>query len=150
MKANTTWILIADGARARIYHYNGPAAGLKPAAGHEYQHDHAATHDLVSDREGRSFRSVGPGRSAIEPHTDPHRDLKTKFAAKLADVLAQAAEAKQFDALVVVAAPAMLGDLRSELSDQVRSKVTKEIAQDLTKLPQADLARRLKDLSVIA
>ena len=56
--------------------------------------DHSATHDLVSDREGRSFSSMGARRSAIEPHTDPHRNLKTKFAQTLADALAAGLDKK--------------------------------------------------------
>ena len=44
--------------------------------GLEFQGDHFATHDLVPDREGRSFSSRGYGRSAIDARSDPHGDLK--------------------------------------------------------------------------
>ena len=77
----------------------------------------------------------------MEPHSDPHRLLKTKFANQLADVLAR--EVDRYDRLVVVAAPVTLGDLRSALSDKVRAKIVGEVVQDLTKTPNGDLARHL-------
>ena len=102
MKPTRTWVLIADGARARILQQLGPGRDLTAIDGMVFHGDHAATHDLVSDREGRSFSSHGPGRSAYEPHTDPHRDLKAKFAHQLADILARGLEQKFYDRLVIL------------------------------------------------
>jgi protein required for attachment to host cells len=146
MKATRTWILVADGSRARILENDGPGKGLHEVAGHVYHGDHAATHEIMSDRTGRAYSSVGPGRSAMQPHTDPHRDLKKKFAHQLADVLAADLERKSYDRLVIVAAPSALGDLRAALPDHVRAKVTAEVAKDLTKTPDAELASHLKDV----
>jgi Protein required for attachment to host cells len=102
MKPLRTWALIADGARARILENNGPvhgdehrgqpghgvsAHGWMPVEGLVFHGDHSATHDPVTDRQGRSFSSAGAGRSAIEARTDPHRDQKTKFAHHLAAML---------------------------------------------------------------
>ena len=146
MKPTRTWVLIADGARARILKQLGPGRELTAIDGMVFHRDHAATRDLVSDREGRSFSSHGPGRSAYEPHTDPHRDLKTKFAHQLAEVLAHGLEHNDYDHLVIVAAPATLGDLRTAISEHVRAKIVGEIAQDLTKTPNGEVATHLKDV----
>ena len=131
MKSTRTWVLIADGARARILQNDGPGKGLHEVEGCVFHGDHAATHDIMSDREGRSHSSVGPGRSAIEAHSDPHRELKKRFAHQL---------------LVIVAAPSALGDLRAAISEQVRAKVTGEVAKDLTKTPDGEVAGHLKDV----
>ena len=144
MKPMRTWILIADGARARIIGNDGPGHGLTAMQGFEFSGDHSATHDLVSDREGRSFSSHGHGRSAYEPLTDPHRDLKTKFAHQLADVLAKGQASKAYDQLILVASPVTLGDLRAAISDRVRACVIGEVAQDLTKLPNYEVADHIK------
>ena len=146
MKPTRTWILIADGARARILEQLGSGHELTAITGLVFHGDHAATHDLVSDREGRSFSSHGPGRSAYEPHTDPHRDLKTKFAHQLADVLARGLEHNSYDRLVIVATPVTLGDLRTAISEHVRAKIVGEIAQDLTKTPNGEVATHLKEV----
>ena len=146
MKPTRTWILIADGARARILEQLGSGHELTAVDGMVYHGDHAATHDLVSDREGRSFSSHGPGRSAYEPHTDPHRDLKAKFAHQLADMLADGLERNSYDHLVIVASPVTLGDLRTAISEHVRAKIVGEIAQDLTKTPNGEVATHLRDV----
>jgi protein required for attachment to host cells len=146
MKTTRTWILIADGARARVLENDGPGKGLHEVEGLVFHGDHESTHEIMSDREGRSHASVGPGRSAIEAHSDPHRELKKKFAHRLAEALAQGLQRKAYDRLVVVAAPSALGDLRAALPAAVRAKVTGEVAQDLTKTPDAEVARHLADV----
>ena len=49
---------------------------------------------------------------------------------------------------MIVAAPSALGDLRAALSDQVRAKVTGELAKDLTKTPDGDVAEHLRDVLI--
>lgn len=149
MKPTKTWVLLADGARARILENDGPGRGLHEVEGYEYSSDHAATHDLVADRQGRSHSSHGPARSAIESRTDPHRQLKAHFAQHLAEVLAKGLEQKAFDRLVLVASPVTLGDLRHTISDHVKATVAGEIAQDLTKMPNADIGPHLKSVLVV-
>ena len=144
MKQLRTWVLIADGARARILENHGPEHGMAAVDGMEFTGDHSATHDLVTDRQGRSFSSQGPGRSAIEARTDPHRDLKTKFAHRLADVLASELEQDRYHRLIIVAAPATLGDLRHAISDKVRATIVGEVAHDLTKTPNNEVSGHIK------
>ena len=144
MKANRTWVLVADGARARVLQNDGPGRGLTAVDGLVFHGDHSATRDLVSDREGRSFSSHGPRRSAVEARSDPHRTLKSKFAHQLADVLAQGLEQDAYDRLIIVASPVTLGDIRSAISSQVRAKVVGEVAQDLTKVPNDEVGRHLE------
>ena len=146
MKPLRTWVLVADGARARILENSGPNHALTGVEGLVFTSDHSATHDLVSDREGRSFSSQGHGRSAIESRSDPHSELKTKFANHLAEILARELEQGAYQRLVIVAPPVTLGDLRAAISDQVRAKVVGEVAHDLTKTPNSEVAGRLKDL----
>jgi protein required for attachment to host cells len=126
----------------------GPGHGLHAVDGLVFHGDHSATHDLVSDREGRSFSSHGTGRSAIESHSDPHRELKKKFAHELADVLARGLQQHAYDRLIIVAPPAALGDLRVAISDHVRAKVVGEVAHDLTKTPNGEVAAHLKDVLI--
>lgn len=150
MKQLRTWILIADGARARILENHGPNHSLVPVGGMEFSADHSATHELVSDRQGRSFSSAGHGRSAIESRSDPHRELKAHFAHHLADVLSHEFENGHFHRLILVAAPVTLGDLRAAISDHVRATVIGEIAHDLTKTPNHEIPGHLKDLLLAA
>ena len=146
MKPLHTWILIADGARARILENNGPDHHLIAVEGLEFTGDHSATHELVSDRQGRSFSSHGTGRSAIEARSDPHRELKTAFARHMAEILDRELAQGRFHRLIVVAAPATLGDLRHAISAQVQKTIVGELASDLTRTPNSEIAGHLKDL----
>ena len=148
MKPTKTWIMIADGARARILENEGPGRGLKEVPNMTFAGDHSATHNIVDDRQGRSYKSNSPARSAVEPRSDPHRALKSSFAHHLADVLAEELAKKSYDRLVIVAAPVTLGDLRSAISDHVRAKVVGEIASDLTKTPNIEIGSHLKDVLI--
>ena len=146
MRPQKTWVLIADGARARILENRGPGDGLVAVDGLEFSADHSPTNDLVADRQGRSFSSHGPGRSAIEARSDPHRQRKSIFARHLADVLAVELEAGRYHRLILVAAPATMGELREAISPKVRATVAGEAALDLTKTQNADVASHLKDV----
>jgi protein required for attachment to host cells len=146
MKPTRTWVLIADGARARILENDGPGRGLVANDTLVFDGDRSATHDIVDDREGRTHSSVGHGRSAIEAHSDPHRELKSKFAARLADVLVRGLAEKSYDRLIIVATPVTLGDLRKAMGDAVRAKVVGEVHKDLTKTPNIDVAKHLESV----
>jgi protein required for attachment to host cells len=67
-------------------------------------------------------------------------------AHQLADVLARGLEQNSYDRLVIVAPPVTLGDLRAAISDRVRTKVVGEVAHDLTKIANNEVAEHLKDL----
>lgn len=146
MKPIRTWVLIADGARARVLENDGPGRGLIANDRLVFEGDHSSTHDLVSDREGRSYSSHGPGRSAIDARTDPHRELKRTFAQHLSDVLARELDANAYDRLIIVAAPVTLGDLRAALPQKVAALVSAEVAKDLTKLPNDEVSRHLENV----
>ena len=97
--------------------------------------DHSATHDLVSDREGRSYSSRGPGRSAIDSRSDPHRDLKTKFAHQLAVVLACGVDQNSYDRSSLLLRRHARRSAGSDLRPRSRQS-RREVAQDLTKFPR--------------
>ena len=146
MKPTRTWILIADGARGRILQNDGPGKGLQALEGRVWQGDHVATHELMTDRTGRAFSPAAPARSAIDSHSDPHRQLKRNFVHRLADALADGSRDRAYDRLILVAAPSALGDLRAALSPEVRAKVVAEVPKDLTKVPDTAVAEHLKDV----
>jgi hypothetical protein len=90
MKPTVTWILVADGAHARLLANRGPGKGVEQLEA--INGDHRPDSELVRDGLGRSFESSGSAgdmRHAIEPRVDPHRELKRDFAKHLAKLLAQ-------------------------------------------------------------
>ncbi len=142
-KPIVTWVLIADGFRARLFENGGVGKGLHPAMDQEFIGTNISSRDIASDRPGRSFDSAGEGRHAMEPSTDPKRHAKQAFARDLAGILEAARKNSSFDRLVVVAPPRALGDLRSEFSVELQRMVTAEMNKDLTQIPIRELPDHL-------
>jgi protein required for attachment to host cells len=148
----TTWILIADGARARLLEQDRKSRTVKPTSEREFFGSRAQSKEIASDRPGRTFDSAGRGqpadvgghgRHAMEPGTDPQRHAEYEFARELSEHLEKAANEHRFDHLVLVAAPKILGDLRALLPKTVHEKIVAEINKDLTKIPMRDLGKHL-------
>jgi protein required for attachment to host cells len=150
MKKTVTYVLVADGARARLYANHGVGKGLQPVSGATHKADlHHHDREILTDKPGRSFSSVGEGRSALEPQTEWHRFEKHKFAREMAKVLDAAAATKSFDRLILVAPPATLGDLRMELGDATRKMVTAELPKDLTRHAEQELPQHLSTVLAV-
>ncbi len=147
-KKLTTWILIADGYRARILKNEGAGTGLTPATDQQFKNPnvHGYSRDLKSDRPGRAFGTAGSARHAMEPHHDYHVYEKHLFAKSMAKVLNEAALRKAFDRLILVAPPKTLGELRAELAEATSALVAGEINKDLTRTPDPDLPAHLSDV----
>jgi protein required for attachment to host cells len=146
-KQERTWIVVADGARARFFSLAEDGRKLVAARTADMVAPQSRRHtrDLVSDRPGRSFSSSRAGlRHSFEPTHDPHKLEKHKFTAALADMLDEACQRKDFDRLVLVAPHRSLGELRGLLSERVQRCIRKEIARDLTGDTPSTLWRRLQ------
>jgi len=145
----TTWILVADGARARLLINEGPGKGIQPLEALENPHMHDRTADLGTERPGRVHESANPQRHAMEPRVDWHTWEKHLFAKSLADSLNAAAVAGRFDRLVLVAPPQSLGELRAALNKQARERIHAEINKDLTQMTDRDLVGPLGEVMAI-
>jgi len=139
-KPQKTWVLIADGARARILDHAGPGAPLEPVLEEAGSKSRLPTRELGSDKPGRTQESIGDGnRHAMAPRVDWHAFEKHLFAKEVAKILDQGAQDNAFDRLVLVAPPKTLGELRSLLGKATQARVSAEINKDLTGVPLHDL-----------
>lgn len=146
-KQKRTWIVVADGARARFLSPAEDGKTLVPARTADMVSAESRRHtrDLVSDKPGRSFGSSRGGvRHSFEAPHDYHKLEKHKFSAALAELLDGACERKEFDQLVLVAPHRSLGELRGLLSDRVQRCIRQEIAKDLTGVTPSMLWRHLR------
>jgi protein required for attachment to host cells len=141
MHGKITWVVVAEGQHATVYHNDGPNKGLQVVEGLGGHRDGARSHDLVSDKPGRSQGSVGAnGGASMTPRTDPHEQEEARFTAGLAGEINHAALEKQFDRLILAAPPRTLGILRKSLSSHATERVIFELDKDLTKSSRDDLA----------
>ena len=145
MKPVRTWIVIADGARARIVKNAGPGRGVESDSNLVFRSEHRKLQEIMADRPGRGFDSVGKGRHAMTDGADAVREDERHFLQSLAERLEKEAMADAYDRLILIAPPRALGDLRPFLSKPVKNRVHDEIAKDLTQLPNDRLADHLSD-----
>lgn len=144
-KLKKTWVLVADGARARIFSQTGAKAALEPVLTEEDAQSRQPTRDLGTDKPGRAQARIGDGsRHSMAPRADWHEFEKQNFARELAKILDQAAQKEAFDHLVLVAPPKTLGELRAALGKSAEEKITAEINKDLTSISPHDLPAHLE------
>lgn len=138
MRKIVTWVLIANGAQARVVENTGPGKGLRQVEGLDWSIDPLQAQDIVSDKPGRG-RSSGGARSAMEPRTDPVDYRETEFLKTVAATLDRHHQQGAFDRLILAAAPIALGDLRKAISPTVKKTIVGELNKDLTNTPTAQL-----------
>jgi protein required for attachment to host cells len=129
-----TWIVVADGARARVFVNEGVGKGVAERLDRAFVGSRRLNQDIQADRPGRAFESAGQARHAMEPRTDPHRHAEREFIREFVDWLAEE---------VLIAAPQTLGDLRRLLPKPLAAKVTGEIAKDLTRATPAEIEAQI-------
>lgn len=140
MKAKVTWILVADGATAKVFEHRGPGKGLQPIDGLMFEQEPLKAGEIMADRPGRSISSMGSGgRSAIEYSSDPVQVRERRFVENVAEELDRKHLKHEFDRLIIAAAPTALGDLRPKLSKGVRDTIVAELSKDLTNLSTPQL-----------
>lgn len=149
MKKPITWILIANGTQARILEHNGPGKGLTSISGLEWSIAPLQSQDINTDRPGRSFSSVGSGRSAMEPRTDAAEHREAEFVRSVAQEVDRKALDGAFDRLVIAAAPIALGNFRKQLSDHSKKLVMAELDKDLTNLPTPQLSKHFDGIIAV-
>ena len=132
MRAETLWVVVADGARAQIFTHDGHGTGLKPRDFEGMNGTTAQTRELRTDAPGTYSGSASfTGRHALDPETDRHEYEEFSFIREVARTINSAAAQQEFKKLVVIAAPKALGNLRGEMSETAKRMVVTEISKDL-------------------
>lgn len=142
-----TWVVIADGMRARILQWEGDDR-FTPATKEELYDAsvHGFARDLKSDAPGRAFDTGSGARHAMQPRHDPHEMEKERFERHVAEIVNEAAARKAFDRLVIAAPPKALGHLREALAAPARKCLIGELHKDLVKTPADQLASHFRDI----
>ncbi|MBI5549474.1 MAG: host attachment protein [Deltaproteobacteria bacterium] len=140
-----TWILVADGSRARLYQASSRRRfELLLELNHPAARAHL--HEFLTDRLGRVQQRYAPTiRSAVDPHTDAHQVEIARFAERLAATLREGLSRNAFSGLVLVAPPRFLGVLRAHLDHQVARRVVTTLDKDLTAWNERDLVEALSE-----
>ena len=111
-----TWVLAADGSRARIFETQGFKLDL---------------------RQVEELRNPAPRATQS---ADKERE---KFARTVADFLERCRIDGRFDRLRLAVEPKFLGMLREQLSNETRKLVYEEVSNDVSNMGARDIGRHL-------
>lgn len=121
-------ILVADGGKAMLFRNTAPSGG-----------------DVTLSEEGHIIPDAGAqGPSGSRPAGQTPGDTdEATFAKQVAQALNTLKQRNDFDALVLVADPQTLGQIRGALHKTVENAVVKSLSKDLTNHSVADIAKAL-------
>jgi protein required for attachment to host cells len=138
------WALVMSATQARII--TGIARGAVDDVPELVLHaEHKDLRDIMSDKPGRSFSSVGSGRSAMEYASDPVKNAKRAFVDAAVALLHKHFAKHDFTRLAIFAGPEMLGLLRDGLPPDLEHSVILEMPKDLLHETPHDLRRLVTD-----
>lgn len=132
------WIVVGDGERALFMENRGNPDHPDFHVLRTMSHENPPTSEQGTDRPGRYNDGPNAHRSAVE-ETDWHQIEKDRFAHEIADRLYKAAHRGDYDNLVIVAPPRVLGELRSAIHEEVSDRLVGTVDKTLTGHPIAEI-----------
>ena len=140
---NNALVFVGDGRKALFLRNHGDAKFPNLRTEKVFEEENPSTHEQGSDRPGRLGEAALAGRrSAVEP-TDWHDIEEHRFARKVAAAMEQMVRATKAKALIVVAPPKTLAELRNAFHPDVKACIIAEINKDLTKHPLEEIEKHL-------
>jgi protein required for attachment to host cells len=136
------WVLVADGEKALFLRNEGDEKYPNLEVFRERKESNPPTREQGVDKPGRLNDGPSVHRSAVE-ETDWHRIEKERFAKEIADQLYKMAHKGDFERLVIVAPPLVMGEMRKELHKEVKDRVIGEVAKTLTNHTIEDIEKIL-------
>lgn len=141
---STTWIVVADASRARIFRADAPNSALTEIDTLAHPESRLHEGDLVSDRTGHVVSSTTGGHNFGRDEVAKHAEAD-RFAAEVSRHLEQGHNQGGYAKLYLIAPPAFLGLLRQHLPKTVHDMVASEIAKDLTTENDAQIRAQLPE-----
>ena len=140
----TTWILIADRGRARVFARDPDEELWTKVQSFDFPEGRLREGETRTERP--TTFSVGDGRSSPEPHADFRHTTAAAFSKELVGYLERAKLEKRFDFLWVVAPPLFLGEWRDHVTPTLKPLLRREWGKDLTNLPDSMVQAEVEGL----
>jgi protein required for attachment to host cells len=137
-------ILVADGRKSLFFRNQGDADFPNLSVVEKDSHPNPAHHEQASDLAGQSMRTIDGIGGAMQ-EVDFHQLEEDRFAADTAAMLKERALRNDYDALVVVAPPHTLGELRRHYHKEVEKRLVAELPKDLVNMPVPAIEKILQD-----
>jgi protein required for attachment to host cells len=143
------WIVIADGQKARIMRRSAAGARtLESVLPFDLRNDALLDRPFTDAPAGKaSVSALGDRRHAMDAHEPPRRALKRAFAERTAHYLSDAVAQGACKGLILIAAPATLGDLRRSLSPAAQKVILQSLDKDLVDADEEEIVAHLDQLN---
>ncbi|MGN6582400.1 MAG: baeRF12 domain-containing protein [Rhizobiaceae bacterium] len=125
------WVLVADGEKALFLRNEGDREYPNLQVVREMTEENPPSREQGTDRPGRLNDGPSVHRSAVAD-TDWHKVAKERFADEIATRLYHMAHRGDYEHIVLVAPPVVLGELRKKLHKEVGEKIAAEVPKELT------------------
>ncbi|WP_416194174.1 host attachment protein [Nitrobacter sp. TKz-YC01] len=136
-------VFVGDGRKALFLRNDGDVLSPHLKTEKVFEDINPMTHEQGRDRPGRVIESSQPGRKSAVEQTDWHDIQERQFAQTVAAAMERMVRTSKAKALVVVAPPRTLADLRNAFHPEVKTCIVAEINKDLTNHPVGDIAKHL-------
>ena len=137
------FVFVGDGRKALFLRNDGDEKFPNLRTETVFEDENPPNHEQGTERPGRVSKGSQTGhRSAVEP-TDWHDIEEHHFARKVAAAMEQVIRTRKVKALVVVAPPRTLADLRDAFHADVKACIIAEINKDLTRHPVWEIEKHL-------
>lgn len=139
---STTWILVSNASKGRLFRNTGPSKGLELVREFAHPQSREKNANLVSDRPGHN-PGAGNGHGSFVPAMLPKEHEADVFALELARELDTGRINNLYSRLVLVASPAFMGQIKQHLSDAVQRLVSDSLEKDYTQSSEKELGKHL-------
>jgi protein required for attachment to host cells len=141
----TTYIVVADAARARIFTRDALTLVEQESLVHAEGRLHEG--DLITDRRGGDVHeSTSTARSSAGEEGVASQHESELFAKQIAQRLYSARTDNQISKLILVAPPKFLGLLKEKLDAPTQKLIIHTLSKDLTKASLSDIQEAASDL----
>ena len=153
--SETLWLVVADRSRARYFEVTQAEPKLNLLHDVSFPEGRMKGRDLVTDRPGRSFASwsqskgghqTGAPRHAMDSEISPSERTREEMGEKVAEQLERGRTRNEYDSLVLVMEPQLLGRVRTRLSSSTAARIIQEHGKDYAWMKDAELESRLVEL----
>ena len=140
---HNAFVFVGDGRKALFLHNAGDEKFPNLKTERIFVDDNPPTHEQGTDRPGRAFKRAGTNLRSSVGDTDWHELEEHRFVHRVAAAMEQLVHERKAKALVIVAPPRTLADLRDAFHADVKQRVIAEIGKDLTKHPVYKIEKHL-------
>lgn len=136
-------IIVADSTRARIFTTDSTHSPLDEIETLAHPEGRMHEQDMVSDMPGTGAGKGGAGDHTYQEKIEPKQQEMMAFAKRIADYLDDTRKANKLEKLLLIASPEFLGELRNNLSNETREKVSFELDKNLAHHSVEDIRKHL-------